>query len=424
MPDIKMNRRSSLREILREEPTAPKKQEDSNLPPRDPYAAFGPKRGSAPKYLILGGLVIIALVAIFAFSTMFAQATIEVSPRQGKLLLDNNFESYRIAQTEGELVFSVVSEVTDTEKKTVPATGTETVSKKASGTITIYNSYDEKPQKLVATTRFQTADGRIYRIQEAITVPGMKAGAPGTVDAVVVADEAGDKFNLESGDFKVPGFEGTPQYDKFSAKTKTPISGGFVGEVKKVSPADKEKARAELQGILKDRIVEKAKVQIPEEFVLFDGAYFITYEEVPTVSSGGSANEAEVVEKATFHGLLFNKRDFARYVAQSLIPNFGDQDVEIVNMQELKFTLIDGDKITSPAIDKLSFNLQGNAHLAWVFDQENLISNLRIAPGGDYQAVFAQIPAIEKGSVSFRPPWIRSIPDDKEKIKVEIILEN
>ena len=66
---------------------------------------------------------------------------------------------------------------------------------KARGTLIISNEYSSDTQPLIATTRFETGDGKIFRLAESVTVPGVTIvdgkRQPGIVEAVVIADAPG-----------------------------------------------------------------------------------------------------------------------------------------------------------------------------------------------------------------------------------------
>ena len=48
------------------------------------------------------------------------------------------------------------------------------LNEKARGSLTVYNEYSSSPQTLVATTRFESPEGKIFRIEKNIVVPGAK----------------------------------------------------------------------------------------------------------------------------------------------------------------------------------------------------------------------------------------------------------
>lgn len=428
MADIKIKR--SLKEIL------PRDNGGGNfrnhLPPDDAPPSrprnmdWAPRRRFSPKALVLVVILVIVAFGGLLISSTFAKATVKITPVQGRLLLNHTFDAYNTS-ADGELAFKLVSGITDTEKKIVPASGSEKVSRKASGTIIIFNNYDDKVQKLVANTRFETPDGKIYRISAPVSVPGMttKNGqvTPGSVEVTVTADQPGAEYNIGLTDFTVPGFKDDPRYTKFYARSKTEMTGGIVGEVKKVAPADKEKAIGELETILRDRMVKEAKLQIPEGFILFDDAYFLTFEEqLPGSGSStpSTTDQAEVVLKGTFHGILFDRKALSFKIASDQIPNFDGRELEIKNLSDLNFKLLNRDAITGPEVEKISFTLEGNAHLVWSFDQNELLTKLQSAERGSYQAIFSQFPTIKQAEIVFFPPWIKSIPENKDKIIVEV----
>jgi hypothetical protein len=118
--------------------------------------------------------------------------------------------------------------------KTTGTKGSSSVSsdlnQKAKGKVTIYNEYGKEPQQLVATTRISTSDGKIFRIIKGVTVPGTKEESgqlkPGSVEVDVIADQAGESYNINPSEFKIPGFKDSPKYDKFYAKSTVSMSGG------------------------------------------------------------------------------------------------------------------------------------------------------------------------------------------------------
>jgi len=99
---------------------------------------------------------------------------------------------------------------------------------KATGIITIYNTYSSSPQTLVKTTRFVSEGGKLFRTTKTIVVPGADASSgkivPGSTTVEVIASEPGNEYNIGPSTFSIPGFKGTPKYlafygESFSAFT-------------------------------------------------------------------------------------------------------------------------------------------------------------------------------------------------------------
>src|SRR3989344_6461800 len=159
-----------------------------------------------------GGLFIL-------FTTVFAGATVTVYPRTAKVDAPEKLEA-RLNAPPSALAYETFT-VTRFATTSAPATGTRTVSRQASGLITISNSYSPASQRLIANTRCEAADGKIYRIRDSVTVPGMSGGKTGVTRASVYADSPGPEYNRSSATaFTIPGFKGDPRYSKFSARSE------------------------------------------------------------------------------------------------------------------------------------------------------------------------------------------------------------
>ncbi len=435
MDDI-IKPKKSLREILPKGPSSrvtrvrPVPLEDTPLtssstpPPSQTYNQIKPLRG-VPKRGIIWGVGAIALVLIIILlSGALARATITITPRQAMVPVTGGFEA---SQTPGiaPIEFGLMR-TTDREQKVVTATGVEERSDKAKGSITIYNNYDAKVQKLITNTRFETADGKTFRITSAITVPGVttKDGVktPGQITVPVLADKAGAEYNIGPSEFTIPGFKGDPRYTAFSGRSTGPMSGGFVGQMRTVSPTDKAKTRAELQDIIRQRIVEKAGQEIPDTALLFADSVQVSFNEGVPISATSSENSVILVEEANLTAIVFDNKKLAHGLAAKLLPGYNGEEIKLANPEELKFALIN--KIaTSTVPDKISFNLEGTAKLVWDFDQASLIEKLRGVTPAEYPNIFSLYPGIEKAGVSFFPPWSRSIPDNTNRVKIVLDLE-
>src|SRR3989338_1226753 len=251
----------SIRKIAihRKRASAERKPPKEEEPPR--YE--GRKRRSSRVGLWIVAFVSIAILG-FAFTLLFSGAKVVVTPKQRTVLVDSQFSAFKTPSV-GELGYEIMTVTKEGSAEAAPS-GESNVEEKASGTITIYNDYSTAPQRLIRNTRFQTPEGLIYRINESIVVPGQsKSGttvSPGSIEVVVYADEAGEKYNIGLTDFTVPGLAGTARFTTIYARSKTPMSGGFVGREKVVNEQDGEEAKATLKEALKEELILEAKAQV------------------------------------------------------------------------------------------------------------------------------------------------------------------
>src|SRR5690606_19432001 len=117
--------------------------------------------------------------------------------------INSEFTAYPDKRTDS-LSYEVMT-IESTSESQVKASGQVEVKKEATGMIEIIKT-TPGTERIIANTRFRSPDGKIFRIKEAVVVPGAVDNVPGTIQAEVVAAETGDSYNLPAGTrFDVPG---------------------------------------------------------------------------------------------------------------------------------------------------------------------------------------------------------------------------
>jgi hypothetical protein len=372
------------------------------------------------------GMWFTALISIvilyFVFSVLFSGVRIKIFPKQEAVLINGQFTAFKEAQS-GELSFEVMT-LTRELFDEVPANGEDFVEEKASGQVIVYNNYSSAGQKLIKNTRFETPDGLIYRIKDAVTVPGRKTVngeiVPGSLEVTVYADEAGASYNKELVDFTIPGLKGDPRYSKFYARSKTPMIGGASGIKRVALLEDLTKATDELNGKLRAEILEEASSVKPEGFILLDNSYVIN---IDSSTSNGSEGNVLVTQKAVFKGLIFNENDFAKFVAENTIALYNGADVHLSGSDSLSLKIDSNSSGPLETLESVDFSLNGDTKIVWLFDEVSLLEDLKGVSKKDAEAIFARYPSIETAEVIVRPFWRRSITSKEKKIKLEIVVE-
>jgi hypothetical protein len=362
--------------------------------------------------------VIVLVIIFLLLSSVFAQATINIIPRSETVELDNSLVVH--LEDEGELTFKVMALET-TESSKIESTGSKFIERKASGVITVYNDHGREGLRLVQNTRFKSPDGKIYRINKALFVPGQRIEdgetVPGSVEATVYADEPGEEYNIGPTRFSVPGFAGTAREKTFYAQSSEAIRGGFAGEVKIVSDDDLASAREDLQGELSVKLQEMAKTQVPDDYVFFPDAFRLEFSYNEYDDSTQTENDFTVLETGTLHGVIFSIEEISRYLANEELPSAEGARIEIDNFQDLSLEIDDYDEIGKS--DSLSIHLLGPARFVWQYDAGQVKNDLAGVKKSEYQKVFANHPAIDKAEVSIRPFWKRTFPKNVEKIEIK-----
>ncbi len=393
---------------------------NNNRPPVNPVQSYKyefdePKR-SSKKVLYIGAFVLVVLLG-FGVSAFFKSAKVTITPKNQTVNLDDTVSAKKDLSN-GGLGFQVVTVVKDVEKN-VEATGESQVIKKAQGTITIYNSYSSQPQKLVATTRFETPEGLIYRLINPVIVPGtsIKSGktVAGSIDAIVEADKAGADYNIGLKDFTIPGLKGDPKYSKMYGRSKTEMTGGFAGMQKTVSPDVISQSNVELQELLKAALSKDITSQIPADFVLY--ASSLTYTFNPVTQANSSTGGAVLKRRGTASAVIFDKGLLSRALLAKLIPASVNDVVKVTNLEDLDFAYASGTSSVSTA-SSIAFTLKGNPQFVWVFDENKIKSELLGLSKKEAKNVIIKYPTIKEAWIETQPFWNQTIPSDSNKVTV------
>lgn len=374
------------------------------------------------------GACLVILLAYFGYATLTGKAEVVITPRVETITLDNTSTFKALLEpTANDLGYSVMR-FSLTESMEVPATGSRVVTEKASGKIIIYNEFSTSPQRLIKNTRFESPTGKIYRINESVSVPGMKKdGAkvtPGSLEVTVYADEPGPAYNSEPTDFTVPGFKSdAARYKGFYARSKGPITGGASGTVKTVSDLDLKKAADELRLALETKLRTKARGNLGKEQVMFDAGIVTEFADATLAASDGQGeNQATIERTATLAAVVFGQRALAKEIAlKRLGANYQGEPVGIENASDLTFSMDKSDPTTLFEKQSLDFGLTGSARISWIIDPREVAGLLREAD----ERTFNDIMAKEEGSISkarmeLRPFWRSTYPEDPNEITVTV----
>ena len=368
------------------------------------------------KFLVL--VFILALLGAFGVIALnrISTAAVNISPYRESLEINSRIRAYANAAATG-LSFEV-AQLDAEEIGQVAATGISSGGQYASGKITVYNNYSSAPQKLITNTRFQTSDGKIYRIKGAIVVPGM-----GMTEATVYADQPGEEYNIGPTDFTVPGLKGGPRFEKVFAKSKSAMSGGSSGNSRVVKKEDIESARISVNEKIKNRLTEMLSKQKTEDYLLFPSAVKIEYVENPNNPKVGDSSSRSMTfkVKGLATGYLFKKDALSKALVENNAGKFTVKDpkndvIAVNNLESLDFNLISADVKKK----EVTVNLKGKADFVWAVDTAKLLEELMNYKGKDYNFVFQNYPAIHEANIVQSPKWWTKFPKNKNKVKVNI----
>lgn len=386
-----------------------------------------PKRARSGRKLVITGIVVLSIAVLaFAFSLIYASATVKITPKSENVSVSGTYTAKKDAKPT-ELQYEVMT-LTKQRGEVVPATSGEHVETKARGTVVLYNAYSSSPQMLVVNTRLENTKGQIYRTEKAVTIPGYKNMegriVPGTIEVSVLASEPGSAYNMEltdlTGDFKVTAFKGDPKYEAFYGRLKSDITGGYVGVNKIIAPQVASSTRAQMRNQLKTDIIAEAKAQTPEGFVLYDDAIMVEFSSLANTQK--TNQEVIMNEKATLYGVMLKEEELNKFIATKELQKFANGKVDGNGIEDLDFTIINSKDFNPRLGTQLSFSVKGDYRLIGEFPESELKSKLKGTTVKDIAGVLSQYGTISSADVILRPFWKRTFPLREDRITIEKVI--
>lgn len=393
----------------------------NNEPPRRPVQRVGVgdrprsvrKKGSLGTVAFIG-VTVLAVVGIALYTYVFDSATITIVPKYkdvneiGKVILFSKDGS-----DPSGVPFAVQS-VSVSKSKTLTLSESRKVEAKASGKITIYNNYDSTPQKLIKNTRFESAKGKIYRINQSVEVPGKKGETPGTLEVTVYADSNGADYNVTDTTFSIPGFKGTPRETVFYAKSKGAITGGSSGTASTVSLADFNAAKDSLALELSKEIQTQVQTIKKDGTIPLYGAFEITYEDNENEILSGQTATYKVT--GTGNVMLANGAKLAEAIAK----NFADYDgapVRLTYTDTLTFTRKQTDHILGGSTT-IPILIEGKPRVVWESDTDAIKEMVKGKDRDEFKPLMKSVNSIETAEINFSPMWLSNFPSEISKLIV------
>ena len=379
--------------------------------------------------VVLALVLVLFIGGIFGVSVFVTKTTLTIYPEVNTPVVNAQFVAYP-ERREGELSYEIMS-LSENGEIQVTATGQETVTEQAKGFIEIIKT-TPGTERLIKNTRFRSPDGKIFKIQESVVVPGAIKDStgtlvPGTIRTAVFADQSGEEYNLSAETkFDVPGFKDsnlTELYNAIYAVNREPFAGGFNGPRFIIDEQELAKKQQELQITLRDKLLAKLSTENPADFVAFPGAVAITYNSLPAVQHDG--NLVIIREEAVLQIPLFKQNELAGYIAQETIPTYEREPVRMTNAEDLVFAYTVATTSSSNIANAaaLEFTLLGKPEIVHNFDAEQLRIDLAGKPLTAITTVLTGHTGIEKAEISGKPFWRRTFPENVKEIEIIEILE-
>ncbi|MDE0243295.1 MAG: hypothetical protein OYG31_01095 [Candidatus Kaiserbacteria bacterium] len=411
---------------MRKKPSSRKRSGDDML--------GGSKKGSrrsGGKKRSIFVLIILIGVAVFFISTTFSKATVSLTLASSEVAIDGVFTAVREpAQVPDGISYSRRGPYEEVREAIVTNITKEPRSTHAKGVVTVYNPHTEE-LKLINRTRFQTNDGRIYRLKGQQTVPAAKKSGdqavPGEKEVEVEGDVIGSAYNLTEKNVRlsIPGLANTPNFKQAYGVSKDKIVGGFDGERfipnEEEEKEKREQLRADIKRDLRDTLTQSLDNNSLKDRVVFENGVFIVYESLENEQRDDSV---VLREKGTLYAISFREAELATLLAQYAPSEAIPQRVSPTNIEESGMTmeLENQEEFDIVSSTEFRFRLSGGAKLFWNIDPLLFLSDVAGKDRSEVEeVVLNQYPQVTRiNDISVFPIWRASLPGNRGKIQVDV----
>jgi len=366
-------------------------------------------------------IVLLVILLIFgAYYSGFGWVEISVWP---KVELLNTEEVVNIKNKAQEIILEdkiIPGEIIYNEKvfnEEFLGTGKKKSQTKSTGTIRIYNNYSQK-QTIIKGTRFQPPLEKFKTALDKNEKPYFYSTKTVIIDAKkyadveVIADSAGEKYNIEPTTFSIPGLVGTPKYTFIYGQSFASMFGGTNNEVAEVTENDISHAKKFTE--------EKAKKETEEELIKGVSSAVFLPESIATEflesSSTISGGKFFYRVKAKSMIFIFKKENIENFIKNFLdlkLPK--DESVDLKNLKiSYEFKNFDRNK------ELLEINLKISVKKYKKIEEESLKENLRGKANQEAMLLLKNENNINRVEIKAFPFWLKNIPQDKAKINIKI----
>lgn len=383
----------------------------------------GPRRFPGKAVWIVVGVIVLIAIGAWVASAFFDHADITINFKQTPWTYSDNFTASKSAVGIDPTTNIIPAQVFTTTKNVTESflgSSVQQVEQKAQGMITIYNDYGTASQELVATTRFLTPAGQIFRITQNVTVPGETKAAdgtvtPGSITVPIVASDAGPAYNIGPvAKLTIPGFDNDPGREAgFYGTITASTTGGFIGTRATPTAADITNAEASTTAILEADLTSGFAGTYPNNFEIPDGAATTTITTLTVNTSTDANGDFTVFAAATLQAIGFDQSALENYLLSLAQATEASSTFKTI---DLTYTNV----VPNFKTGQVSFSLSAQGELEPAFSTAEFVTGIEGQSISDARSTIGALPQLSDGEISMWPSWLFTIPSDASKIHVTV----
>ena len=374
-------------------------------------------------FLMISLFLIVCLTGVFFF--MPGKAEVQIYPSSEDFSIEANLTVDAIESMidyENNIIPGIIFSDTREVVETYLSTGTDSKTKRATGTIKVFNKIKPAEElKIRSGTRFLSVPGGlIYKSSNSFTIPAAKSdGTPGSIEIEVTAEEAGTKYNIPSATFSLPGLSGLAIYSSIWAETVTSLSGGEESQIKIVTKGDISSSKEEFEEKYIAQAKENLINSIPNNYVYDSESINSEMKDLYVNVQEGAEVEKFNISGKTESSILSTREEDLIKMGEFLIKK------EISEMKtiapdsifcEIKERVVSENKIEL----KVVFTSK-----IYSLPEEEIVENSLRNQEKDYAiSVLENMMEIDKVEINVFPFWRTVLPQKEESINIELKFNN
>lgn len=373
-------------------------------------ATPAPDPGLLYRRIALGfvACVVLLLAVVIYLSTV--RAVVSIVPTQQKITSSFEVQTVEVPLQPGE-VRGVVRSGALGRTETFEASSEETIEELgvARGEIVIKNT-SSRAQPLIATTRFLSDDGALFRLEDGVTVP-----AGGEVVAQVYADQEGAAGDIGPARFTIPGLNATRQKQIYGESTSA-MQGGLL-QKRVLGQAEIDAAK---ETLLTSLLADGQAMVLDEVGALYSGSEFThqILEEAISASAGDQVETFDVTLTVRIQGVFYDNESLVTLAEQQLYTDLGQgwQFRRIATEPEVQVLAADEDAQTATLGIEIS-GVTSPSRTSPALRPERLVGMTE----EEVAKTLKESQVATEVSVSFFPFWIKKIPAAHEHVSIELL---
>ena len=374
------------------------------------------------RLFVFGGLGVL-LVGFLVWAIWFApKATVIITAKNTPVTVDSNVQLAvdGVTDFKASTIKSIFQEQTADVSVEFSATGKKKVGEKAKGTVRIKTDATTilmTGLTVPAGTQIQSSGGSIYLTAADVVFP---QGSPSALAGIVVAVTAanvGEEYNGATGSAS------TSANGVTSVAFVTSPSGGSSREVTVVSEDDLAKATAALG----EKKVSDLRSKLESSFSESNVVIKETFQEkrgdpVPSVKINEEATGPVTLKSTVTASMMAVERSeiqkFLKTGIQSEIEGMKSQKIYSDGSSDVKFSQFVSDA------EKPKIRLTANGKIGPVIKEDEVKEQSLGKNYGEIQLALEAIDGVEDVDIKFWPFWVRTVPNDVDRITVEFKIKD